>query len=230
MSHLWQGFAPFFGRLSATSCLLFLFLCSSVASRVSLPTQFVWIFARLQPLQKSSEADWFVGCGPYHPVVFYSSPIFSHKFQRKGPRVGGGGRESLVNRARESIVLVSLRQVCPPRPCLSSPTKEFWPRIFPPLWRRYRFPALGRSTPGWGRCMERSCCWWRWVCGAGTERGVGGCRMAWSGGPDPVLGGAAQQKVEKGTPAGIQSCRKACQHAAQPEETRGNHMTVSTAC
>lgn len=44
MSHLWQGFTSFFGRLSVTSCLLFLlFLCSSVTSRVSLPTHFLWI-------------------------------------------------------------------------------------------------------------------------------------------------------------------------------------------
>lgn len=118
--------------------------------------------------------------------------------------------------------------VCPPPPCLSSPTREFWPRIVPPPWNHYRFPAWVRSTLGWGHCMERSCCWWRWVCGAGTSRGAGGCQMAWSRDPDHVLGASGQQKVETGTPAGTQSCRKACQHAAPPEHTRGAHMTVST--
>lgn len=37
------GLRSFFGRLSVTSCLLFHFLYSSVASRVSPPTQFLWI-------------------------------------------------------------------------------------------------------------------------------------------------------------------------------------------
>lgn len=53
--------------------------------------------------------------------------------------------------------------------------------------------------------------------------------MALSGGPDRVPGGAARQKAETGTPAGIQSCRKAGQRAAPPEETRGDHTTVSVA-
>lgn len=187
-----------------TSCLLFLFfLCRFTC----LPSNPVCLdSARLQPLQRNSGADWFVG-----PVVFFI-PVqyFPINFSVKVPRW-----------AWESVSL---------DPCLSSPTKESWPRIFPPPWSRYRFPAWGRSTQGWGRCMAKSCCWWRWVCGAGTAREAGGCQMAWSGGPDHVLGGAVWQKAETGTPAGIQSCRRACQHAAPPEETRGDHMTVSTAC
>ncbi len=54
--------------------------------------------------------------------------------------------------------------------------------------------------------------------------------MVWSGGPDPVLGGAARQKVETGMPAGIQSCRKACQHVAPPEETRGESVQPVEYC
>lgn len=65
---------------------------------------------------------------------------------------------------------------------------------------------------------------------AQRERGARVCQMAQSGGPDRALGVAGQQKVETGMPAGILSCRKACQRGEPPEETRGDHMTVSTAC
>lgn len=55
----------FFGRLAVTSCLLFLCRFTSLPSNpVSLDS------ARLQPLQRNS-ADWFVGYGPYCPVVFF---------------------------------------------------------------------------------------------------------------------------------------------------------------
>lgn len=133
--------------------------------------------------------------------------------------MGGQGGQSLTQVSPPS--LVSLTQAYPPHPARPSPTKEFWPRIFLPPWSCYHFPAWGTSTQGW------SCCWWRWVCGGGTGREARGCQMAWLGGPDHVLGGAAQQKAEMGTLAEIQSCRKACQHGAPPEETRGDHMTVS---
>lgn len=69
----------FFGRLAVTSCLLFLCRFTSLPSNpVSLDS------ARLQPLQRNS-ADWFVGYGPYCPVVFffYSSLLLSRKFQLK---------------------------------------------------------------------------------------------------------------------------------------------------
>lgn len=55
----------FFGRLAVTSCLLFLCRFTSLPSNpVSLDS------ARLQPLQRNS-ADWFVGYGPYCPVVVF---------------------------------------------------------------------------------------------------------------------------------------------------------------
>ncbi|MEQ2302084.1 hypothetical protein AMECASPLE_002853 [Ameca splendens] len=84
---------------------------------------------------------------------------------------------------------------------------------------RRRFPVLESSIPQLGRCTERSC-WWRWVGAALTERGPEGRQMPQSGGLDPDLGGAAQQKVETGMPEEILSYRRACQRDAPPVEKR----------
>ena len=161
--------------------------------------------ARLQPLQTNSDwlvrRLWFIlsSC-PLIPVQ-----VFPIKFSIKLPRWGESSKENLGVHV--------CGWVRPPHPCVLAPTKVFWPRIFPPPWSRYRFPAWGRSTPEWDRCRERSCCWWRWVCGTGSGGGAGG-------GPDPGPRGAGRQKAGKGTPGGIRSCRKACRHDAPPEETR----------
>lgn len=120
-----------------------------------------------------------------------------------------------------------MRLVFHSHPFPYTPMRGFWPRIVLP---HCRFPVWGRSNLGWGRCKGRNCCWWKWVGVAQRERGARVCQMAQSGGPDRALGVAGQQKVETGMPAGILSCRKACQRGEPPEETRGDHMTVSTAC
>lgn len=132
--------------------------------------------------------------------------------------------ESLSDCDPPPLVLAHLLQISPPH----DPTRAFQPRIFPPPWSWCRFPVWGRRTPAWGHCMERSRCWWRWVGAAGTEKGAGVCQMAWSGGLDPDLGGAGWQKVETGAPAGILSCRKACQRGVPPEEMRPHNCQNST--
>lgn len=103
MSHLWQGFTPLFGRLSVTSCLLFLlFLCSSVASRVSLPTHFLWIlhgYSHCSGTQKLTLPD----VGQIVQLSLIPSPICSQKFHVPRWR-------ALVNVAEdwESVFHVSL--------------------------------------------------------------------------------------------------------------------------
>lgn len=126
MSHLWQGFAPFFffffGRLSVTSCLPFLFLCSSVASRVSLPVQFVWI---LLSYSHCSGTQKLIGLSDTVHIVqlsFVPVQYFPINFSVKVPRWG-----SLVNRAWKSI---SLGQVNPPPPHAHTHT----PPLVPIAW------------------------------------------------------------------------------------------------
>lgn len=83
---------------------LSLFLCRFTCL---LPAQFLWILHSYSHCRQTQTLDWFSICSPYRQVVFNSSPMFSHKFQRKGPKVVVvGGGEGLVNRAWESISLV----------------------------------------------------------------------------------------------------------------------------
>lgn len=192
----------FFGRLSVTSCLLFLFFLCCFACLPSNP----FSLDSAQPLQRNQE---LIGLPDYRPLVCYSSPIFPQIVLLKCPKVAG------VSPFRFASVLA---------PCPASPTKEIWIHTFSLLWCRCHFPAWARSILGWDRCRERNCCW-KWVCEAGTEKGAAGYQMASSGRPYLGLGAAEQQKAETGTLAGIQSCRKACQHAAPPEETKGDHVT-----
>lgn len=79
MSHLWQAFAPVFGRLSVTSCLPFLFLYSSVALRV-FPSNPVSLDSAIMQTEKPKT---------HHNVRLSFIPVqfFSHKFQ--GPKAVG---------------------------------------------------------------------------------------------------------------------------------------------
>lgn len=93
--------------------------------------------ARLQPPQRSSEADWFVG---YASNVCYSSPILPPQVQHKGPKVGGSGRD-LSGSGECEAGLPS-----PPLPVLSyeGVLASYLPMTTEP------FSCLGEEHPGVG--------------------------------------------------------------------------------
>lgn len=144
--------------------------------------------AWLQPPQRNSEADWFAGHGPYRLVVFYSCPIFSHKFQLKGPEVEG---EFMTESGKYGLGVISLRFKL--TPSLSAPLLPACPllrRSFG-LISSHHCGAITVFLLGGGAPWGRAAVWRRATAGGdgsvgkGQREGQGVVRWCGQGIPIP---------------------------------------------